>query len=556
MMKVTLAQLNYRIGDLAGNCKKIIEVIKKLGNKTDLIIFSELCITGYYPLDLLDQPAFIANQEKYIEKIKKLSEQYSSGIIIGFVDRNTFTGKPYHNALMLIEKGNCRFIYHKKLLPTYNIFSEARHFEPGKIPGVCLFRGRRLGFLICEDGWNDQAPFYYENNPVQDLAREKPDLVVSINSSPSNTGKQQERVLRFTHIAKHCQAPLVYVNQTGANDDIVYDGASFVCDEKGQGVLQLPAFEEHVMTIALPDSDQKKLPSISLLTMDNTALYYQQLIMGIRDYVAKCGFPGIVIGSSGGIDSALTLALAKLAVGADKVIAITMPSRFSSEGSLQDSEALCDNLGIKLYTYSIDDEFALSLQSFSSVFSEPAKGITAENIQARIRGRVLMEYSNQTGYLVLSTGNKSELSVGYATLYGDMCGGLNALGDLYKTQVYALANYYNELHPEAVIPQEIINKAPSAELAEDQKDSDSLPDYPVLDAILQQYIEGDLISDHERQQASTILQQVSSEEIAEVKKLVDRAEFKRRQAPPIIRVQRRSFGAGRQLPISGSYEYC
>ncbi|MBU2711021.1 NAD+ synthase [Zooshikella harenae] len=555
-MKVTLAQLNYRIGDLAGNCNKISEVIQQQGNQTDLIIFSELCITGYYPLDLLDKPEFIANQDEHIERIKKLSEQYSAGIIIGVVDRNAFTGKPYHNALMLIEKGNCRFIYHKQLLPTYNIFSEARHFEPGKIPGVCLFRGHRLGFLICEDGWNDQAPFHYDNNPVQDLAREKPDLVISLNSSPSNTGKQEERVLRFTHIAKHCQAPLIYVNQTGANDDIVYDGASFVCDEKGQGVLQLPAFEEHVTTITVLSPDAKKSPSVTLLAMDNIALYYQQLIMGIRDYVAKCGFPGIVIGSSGGIDSALTLALAKQAIGAEKVTAITMPSRFSSEGSRHDSEALCYNLGVKLYTYSIDDEFASSLQSFSGVFKEPARGITAENIQARIRGRVLMEYSNQTGYLVLSTGNKSELSVGYATLYGDMCGGLNVLGDLYKTQVYALANYYNELHPAAVIPQEIIDKAPSAELAEDQKDSDSLPDYPVLDAILQQYIEGDLISEHERQQASAILQRVSTEVIAEVKKLVDRTEFKRRQAPPIIRVQRRSFGAGRQLPISGSYEYC
>lgn len=554
-MKVTLAQLNYRIGDLAGNCKKIADVIQQQGNQADLIVFSELCITGYYPLDLLDKPDFIANQDEYIERIKKLSEQYSAGIIIGFVDRNTFSGKPYHNALMLIENGNSCFIYHKKLLPTYNIFSEARHFEPGKIPGVCLFRGHWLGFLICEDGWNDQAPYHYDNNPVQDLAREKTDLILAINSSPSNTGKQEERVLRFTHIAKHCHAPLVYVNQTGANDDIVYDGASFVCDGEGQGILQLPAFEEHVATLTIPDEADKNTSVVSLLSMDNTTLYYQQLIMGIRDYVAKCGFPGIVVGSSGGIDSALTIALAKLAIGADKVTAITMPSRFSSEGSLQDSKALCRNLGIKPYNYSIDDEFALSLQSFSNVFKEPARGLTAENIQARIRGRVLMEYSNQTGYLVLSTGNKSELSVGYATLYGDMCGGLNALGDLYKMQVYALANYYNKLHPEAAIPQEIIDKAPSAELAENQQDSDSLPEYPVLDAILRKYIEGDLISVNEQQQDNVILQQVSAEVIADVKKRVDRAEFKRRQAPPIIRVQRRSFGMGRQLPISGSYAH-
>lgn len=552
-MKIISAQLNYTIGDFEQNTRKILDVISKEGEKADLIIFSELCLSGYYPLDLIDRPDFIEAQNKSLNVILERSKIVSATIMIGAIDDNLGPGKPHFNALFVIQSGKIIFKYHKKLLPVYNIFNEARHFEPGRQPGIFSLYNKRIGLLICEDGWGGENKARYQLDPVCDLEDEQLDLVVSINGSPSNLGKALERQVHFSSIAKRCKAPVVFVNQVGGNDDIVFDGGSFILDAEGRCVGQLPFFKE---ATGLSDLGRTLLPGNGFTPSQTLTLpefCYQQIILGLRDYAEKCHVSGIVIGVSGGIDSALTLALAVDALGQERVHAIFMPSEFTAQQSQEDALAVTRNLGVTCHIHSIQTEFELAKTNFRNVFQQEPSDLTSQNIQARLRGRILMAYSNQTGFLLISTGNKSELSVGFTTLYGDLAGGFNIIGDLYKTEVYEVAKFYNKLHTRTVIPTSILERAPTPELAPNQTDQDSLPPYDQLDSVLKLFIEGDLLPESERTICQAIQDKLSKELIQSLHLKVDRAEFKRRQACPILRLQRRAFGGGRQFPIARGY---
>jgi NAD+ synthase (glutamine-hydrolysing) len=554
-MHIALAQLNYKLGDFSGNFEKIAETVQNFGHKTDLIVFSELSLSGYFPKDLILQPGFIQAQDQFLEKLQTLTRTIPAAIVVGFIDHNLGKGKPYHNSLCLLKNGERLYTYHKKLLPVYNIFDESRYFSPGEIPGIFEFTGKKIGFLICEDGWFDLKDFLYNADPVQKLIEQNLDLIICINGSPSNIGKQKERFKHFTAIAKKCNAPLLFTNQVGGHDDIIYDGASFVCSEQGAIAGMLPSFEERTGIVTLANKQITLSADFSpYQPLSREQLFYQQTILGLKDYVKKCGFQKVVIGVSGGIDSALTLALAVKALGSHNVIGLAMPSRYSPPSSLIDAVQLCKKLAVTLYEITIQKELDLIIDQFKNTYHEDPSPITEQNIQARIRGRLLMEFSNQTGALVLSTGNKSELSTGYTTLYGDMTGGFNLIGDLYKTEVYTLSRYINALFPDT-IPQAILDKEPSAELAFNQKDSDSLPPYAILDPVLRLYLEGDLLPPEELQQCQSFQKTLTKDLVDHIHRLVDKAEFKRRQAPPIIRVQRRAFGHGRQFPIAASYNF-
>lgn len=549
--KIVLAQLNFTIGDIEGNLSKIIGAYQKVKSENALLVCSELAITGYYPQDLLLRESLLLQQWQALQKLKLETEGCSCGIVVGFAAKNNSKfGKPLFNALALLKGGEQLFEYHKQLLPTYNVFDEVRHFTEGHNENLFHIDGKKIGFLICEDAWFEENKNIYRIDPVFDLEGKDLDCVISINASPGNLGKQDERLKLANRIVKRTQAPFIYVNQVGANDELVFDGSSFVVSGKGKLIAQAKSFEEDLISLELNNN-----ASEVILNTNEEEFLRKQLVLGIRDYVTKCGLTKVVIGSSGGIDSAVTLAICAEALGGENVIAITMPSKYSSEGSVDDSVTLCKNLGIKLLNASIAEEFDLAVKRFELMSGEMPSGLTQENIQARIRGRILMEYSNHFGALVISTGNKSEMSVGYATLYGDMNGGLNPLGDLYKMEVYALARLFNEKTGREIIPNAIIEKEPSAELSEDQVDSDSLPEYPLLDVILKLYIEEDLLDSSQASQCHKVIERfdASKQEIERVHRMVDRAEFKRRQAPPIIRVQKRSFGMGRWLPVAAKY---
>ncbi len=549
--KIVLAQLNFTIGDIEGNLNKIIGAYQRVKTENALLVCSELAITGYYPQDLLLRESLLLQQWQALQKLKLETKGYSCGIAVGFAAKNNSKfGKPLFNALAVLKDGKQVFEYHKQLLPTYNVFDEARHFSKGHNENWFQIDGKMIGFLICEDAWYEENRNVYRTDPVFGLEGKSLDCVISINASPSNLGKQDERLKLASRIVERTQAPFIYVNQVGANDELVFDGSSFMLSGKGKLTAQAKSFEEEIISLDLNDN-----VSEVILNANNEEFLRKQVVLGIRDYVSKCGLTNVVIGSSGGIDSAVTLAICAEALGSENVIAITMPSKYSSEGSVDDSVTLCKNLGINLLNASIAEEFEIAVKRFELMSGEKPSGLTQENIQARIRGRILMEYSNHFGALVISTGNKSEMSVGYATLYGDMNGGINPLGDLYKMEVYALAKHFNEKAGKELIPNIIIEKAPSAELSEDQVDSDSLPEYPLLEAILKLYIEEDLLDRLQAKQCREVIERfgASEQDIERIHRMVDRAEFKRRQAPPIIRVQKRSFGMGRWLPVAAKY---
>ncbi len=558
-LAIALAQLDYRICDYERNVAKIGAAIRQAVG-ADLIVFSELALSGYYPMDLLDEPDFQPRQDRALEQVLELSRQTQAAIALGAVTRNSGVGKPHHNSLLLIRDGKVLLSYHKQLLPTYNVFDELRHFEPGRNrAAVTELKGYRVGFMICEDGWNDLEQDYLVN-PVRTLTEAGVDLIVSINASPSNVGKQRQRHDIFGAVAKRHDVPLLYVNQVGGNDQLVFDGGSFLVDAHHGVVHELPLFEETVETVSF---DGTFFNARGALTQRfdrypaDPQFYYGQIVLGLRDYIEKTGFRGVVVGCSGGIDSALTTALACDALGAANVRAVTMPSMYSSAGSVADSQALCEALGVSLFVHGIANIFGPFTAAFAEAFGQPPSPLAQENVQARIRGTILMEFSNHFGNLVLSTGNKSEMSVGYATLYGDMNGGFNLIGDLYKTEVYALARYYNELHGRTVIPQAVLDKEPSAELAAGQKDTDTLPPYPVLDEILKLHIEGARLRPAEYKHAQAFVQKLEAagqaDLVRKVIAMVAKAEFKRRQAPPIIRCRSRAFGNGRQMPIAAKY---
>lgn len=544
------AQINLTIGDLEGNARKIIDSATGM-SECDLIVFPELALTGYYPWDLLDQPGFVDQQLKQLDHLARSLADHQATVLVGCVTRNPNPqGKPFFNSLAIIERGAIVGFASKRLLPTYNIFDERRHFEPATESTLITVKGVKVGLLVCEDAWNDLGDDYREN-PVSDLMARGAELLVSANASPSHVKKPAQRIERFSALAARHQVPFVYLNQVGAHDEIVYEGASFACDSNGAVIWRAPMFEENCSTLLFNGALSSQAPSVSWPDCEE-AYFVGQICLGLKDYMRKCGFTKIVVGSSGGIDSAVTLALAERALGAQNVSAITMPSKFSSSGSVSDSVELCQRLGVELFHHSIAAQVQQALGDFETAFGAKPGRITVENEQARVRGMILMAFSNNFGHLLLSTGNKSEMSVGYSTLYGDMNGGLNLIGDLYKMEVYAVARWLNKVDSRKPIPEDIIEKAPSAELFEDQKDSDSLPAYPLLDAILRLYLERDLLTASEREQAWHVIRQNGADDalLQKIMRMVDRSEFKRRQAPPIIRLHAKAFGVGRRLPIA------
>lgn len=562
---VSIAQQNPTIGDIDGNVALMTEAaLRAQSEGAQLVAFSELSLTGYPPLDLLDEPSFLQRVERGVLALRESSRK-TPGLcwVVGAPTRRDGPGKRLQNSLLVLRDGEVVLSYGKQLLPTYGIFDEQRHFEPGPEEARVLRVGEaRVGFLICEDGWNEDGQAYLVN-PFTRLADAAPDLVVSINASPSNVGKREQRHELFAAACAHHRLPLLYVNQVGGHDSLIFDGASFAVSPDRGVVFEAARFAEDFRTLriergVLSAADGSELtppPQEGLPTLE---FYRRQIVLGLRDYARRCGFRQVLVGCSGGIDSALTLALAVEALGAEQVSAITMPSRFSSAGSVSDSVALCQNLGCRLFEHPIAELTAGYEHGYAAAFGEPLRGVALENVQSRIRGTVLMEYSNQTGALLLTTGNKSEVSVGYCTLYGDTNGGLNLIGDLYKMEVYALSRHLNTTANRELIPAAILEKAPSAELAADQRDSDSLPPYPMLDLILEHLLEGELLARERRASVADGFAQLMTEEtgrqiIARVKRLLDVNEFKRRQAAPILRLRPRAFGSGRQMPIAAKH---
>ena len=465
--------------------------------------------------------------------------------------------------LRVVRDGEVLLEYAKQLLPSYNVFNERRHFEPGPdVARVLRVGGARVGFMICEDGWNDDGSDY-PVNPFDRLRDAAPDLVVSINASPSSLGRREQRHRVFAAASARHGLPILYVNQVGGHDQLVYDGASFAVEPGAGVVFEAQRFEEDLPTLRYGEGrfrprEGGELPAVPRDGLSTEAFYRRQIVLGLRDYARRCGFSQAVVGSSGGIDSALTLALAAEALGPQNVVAVTMPSVFSSAGSVDDSQRLCEGLGVRLFRHPIADLVRTYSADFDTAFGAPLQGLALENLQARIRGTVLMAHSNTWGHLLLTTGNKSEISVGYCTLYGDTNGGLGLIGDLYKTEVFALARHLNAEAGRDIIPQAIIDKPPSAELAPGQLDTDSLPPYEVLDALLKPLIEGSGLAPTERAAGEARLRELQASAegaalVARLRRLIARSEYKRRQAPPVIRVRARAFGSGRQMPIAARH---
>ncbi len=488
-MKITLAQLNPTIGDFEGNLSKIKKTLKAVEkNSPDLVVFSELFLTGYPPRDLLERKDFIQMSQKTLETLIEISKEFPDpAILCGTIQpTNKNTGKGLYNTAVLIQNGKILFQQHKSLLPTYDVFDEARYFDPAPHIETFPFKDEILGITICEDAWNDPQLWpkrIYSSDPVEILARNRATIFINISASPFNIGKEKIRYqLLHNHVAKYGK-PFVFVNQVGANDELIFDGRSMVLDANG-GLMEIfPSFKENINTIDLSNLPKPK----KYIPQDTTASVYDALVLGIKDYMEKCGFKKAVVGLSGGIDSALTYCLARDAMGSRNVLSVSMPSPYSSKSSVEDARKLAENLGVEFKIIPITPIYKAYLESLKKHFGEKKEDVTEENIQARIRGNILMALSNKFEYLTLSTGNKSELSVGYCTLYGDMSGGLSVLADVPKTVVYELARYVNR--NSEIIPVEIIQKPPSAELKPDQKDQDTLPPYEILDRILHLYLD-------------------------------------------------------------------
>jgi len=564
-LNITVGQINPTIGDIDGNIALMQRAAQQaVADGARLLVFPELSLTGYYPADLLDEADFLASVDAGLERLLAATRA-TPGLhwVIGAPIRRDGPGKHLQNCLLVLADGKLVLRYAKQLLPTYNIFDERRHFEPGPDVGRVLRIGDcQIGFLICEDGWNDDGQDYAVN-PFQRLADAAPDLVVSINASPSNIGKREQRHSLFAAASRRHKLPLLYVNQIGGHDQLVFDGASFAVTPQQGVVFEAQRFVEQTVTLQFANGgfaagNGAALPAVDPAGLPVMEFYRRQIVLGLRDYARRCGFGKVVVGSSGGIDSALTLALAVEALGAANVVGITMPSRFSSQGSVGDSDSLCRNLGIELRQHPIAALVDGYASGFADAFGMPLQGLALENLQARVRGTILMEYSNSFGHLLLTTGNKSEISVGYCTLYGDTNGGLGLIGDLYKTEVFELCRYLNASAGRELIPQIIIDKEPSAELAPGQRDSDSLPPYPLLDVVLKQLIEGDRLAGNEREQVECQFAELHASPdgqqlIARIQRMIARNEYKRRQAPPILRLRGRAFGNGRQMPIAARY---
>ncbi len=539
-MKIYVAQLNPTVGALAANAAQIRRAYDEgVAAGADVVLVPELAVTGYPPRDLLAREFFVNAALDVRNELAAMTGDTT--LIFGCITRNaSWCGKPLHNTAVAARNGRIILEQHKSLLPTYDVFDELRYFEPGRSVGVVEIGGLAAGIAICEDFWFDDEVLgtkIYCRNPIDEVARQGAQVIFNISASPFNSGKRRARYDLFSRIATRYDVPLVYVNQVGGNDELLFDGSSIVIDAKGQTIFCAPAFEEHSALVQLQGA-----PCQSVMEIPKEAEIGSALILGLRDYLRKCGFRNVVIGLSGGIDSAVTAALAVEALGAEQVTGIAMPSQFSSPGSIEDARKLAENLGIAFHIVPIQPIYQPYEAAFQEMFGNDTFDATNENAQARIRGNILMAWSNRTGAMVLSTGNKSELAVGYCTLYGDMAGGLALLGDVYKTMVYRVARWLNRTH--AVIPEPSIKKPPSAELRPNQTDQDSLPPYDILDGILKLYIEESLEVD------AIVAAGFDRALVQRVLKLVDTNEFKRSQAAPTLRVSNKAFGSGRQMPIA------
>jgi NAD+ synthase/NAD+ synthase (glutamine-hydrolysing) len=545
-VKIALGQINPTVGDFVGNADKMIDFARRAqAAGAGLILFPELSVCGYPPRDLVERPSFVAKNRETAERIA--AETQGIAVICGLVTpAHADTGKSVMNSAALLQDGKLAFLQSKMLLPTYDVFDEMRNFAPARQQDLFDFCGNRMALTICEDAWNDKHFWrkrLYRQDPVEELVRAGGNFVLNISASPFWLGKRELRRDMLATIAREDKVPVVMVNQVGGNDSVLFDGSSIVLNREGQVIAQGKSFEEDLIlfdSATLTGEMHEQLAG-------EEASAYAALVLGTRDYVRKCGFKQVIIGLSGGIDSALTAAIAVDALGPENVIGVGMPGPYSSQGSIDDARALAQGLGIRFELLSINEICASYQKTLQPVFAGMKEDVTEENIQSRARGSLLMALSNKFGAIVLSTGNKSELAVGYCTLYGDMVGGLAVISDVPKTLVYRISRYVNTLRP--IIPVATLEKPPSAELRPDQKDSDSLPPYEVLDAILEDYVE-DLRS------AEQIARDHGFEVdlVRRVIRMIDRAEYKRQQAAPGIKISAKAFGYGRRFPIAAKSE--
>lgn len=543
-MKIALAQFNPTVGDFSGNATRILSLAGEAKARgADLAVFSELCLCGYLPHDLVERPAFFRRTREELDRVAREIPLPSIIGTLGYPQDDT--GKPVANCAALVAGGRVLFEQRKMLLPTYDVFDESRYFQPAKSLSVFPYCGGVLGIAICEDMWNDKLFWQkrlYERDPAAELVEQGSTVLINLSASPYTMGKGAFRIEMLSAVTRRHRRPLVYVNQVGGNDSLVFDGASLAIAPDGQVAAQARAFEEDLILFDTATGKGELRPQPA----DELELVYRALICGTRDYVRKCGFRKVIIGLSGGIDSSLVACIAAEALGVENVTGVAMPGPFSSEGSLADARALAQNLGIQFLTLPISGIHQGYLETLAPAFTGRPADVTEENVQARIRGNLLMALSNKFGALVLSTGNKSELAVGYCTLYGDMAGGLAVISDVPKTMVYALARLINRSRE--VIPAACLTKAPSAELRPNQTDQDVLPPYDVLDCILKDYVEEMRAPEEIAREHGFPLDLVR-----EVALRVDRNEYKRQQAAPGLKVTSKAFGIGRRFPIAQKY---
>ncbi len=544
-MRIALAQLNSTVGDLEGNLRRMEEMARRASDLgAHLIVFPELSITGYPPRDLVEKPTFLERTRHALDRFVAATASLPSALICGYVaEAGSNTGKRAQNQAALIQAGRILFRQSKMLLPTYDVFDEARYFLPADRQQVCSVDGAPVALTICEDAWNDKQFWerrLYQRDPVEELVAAGARLLISINASPYHMGKRELRREIFAATARRHGIPAVYVNQVGGNDQLVFDGSSFAMDASGSVIAAAASFREDLVMVDLDAGTGDRHDN---LPEENEAAY-EALVLGTRDYIGKCGFQRVLLGLSGGIDSSLTAAIAVEAVGAANVVGVAMPGPYSSDHSLADARELAEKLGIRFEVVSIVGPYQAVLEALEPQFRGTPQDVTEENIQARLRGLTLMALSNKWNAMVLTTGNKSELAVGYCTLYGDMCGGLAVISDVPKTLVYELSRVANRRlnHP---IPERVFSKPPSAELRPNQKDSDSLPEYAILDGILRGYVE-------EYKSPSEIAAELSLplSLVREIVNKVDRNEYKRQQAAPGLKVTTKAFGIGRRFPIA------
>ncbi|MAY84662.1 MAG: NAD+ synthase [Flavobacteriales bacterium] len=540
-MKIALAQLNYHIGNFAANTEKIISAIRQAKNDgAELVVFSELAVCGYPPRDFLEFSNFIDLVDEAIDKIAK--ESNDIGIIVGAPARNPDKkGKKLFNCAYFLNEGKVVSKHYKQLLPNYDIFDEYRYFEPAHEVECLKFKGKTIALTICEDLWNISGSYLYRRSPMEHLIQQQPDFIINIAASPFSYNQVERRKEVFDYHQKKYNLPIMYVNHVGAQTELIFDGGSQFINAKGERLKQLKYFEEELAVIDLNEESNDD----SHRELDKYEKIEAALCLGVKDYFRKLGFKKACLGLSGGIDSALSLVIAVRALGAENVMPILMPSQFSSDHSIDDSIKLCENLSCEYHQIPIEDIYHSFGEKLEPLFKGLPFDLTEENLQSRIRGTLLMAYANKFNTILLNTSNKSELAVGYGTLYGDMAGGLSLIGDLYKTEVMDLSRHLNR--DGEVIPQNIIDKPPSAELRPDQKDSDSLPDYEDLDAILKAYIE-------DRLGPAEIIASGQDEELVRRSlRLVNINEYKRHQTAPILRISEKAFGMGRRMPIVGKY---